>query len=153
MGLQLAEYFLWALCRMNMWNKPNGFSTCSIWRAALLFLTRLNSRGQFSFALCNTEEEEAVASRELVTITLQCLELLILSQIGDISLSPHTSWNYCRGIYAALFINQTRSHRRDVQYGAPRLHTLERHILYLPLRHVWPELSQLRFLYLESRRQ
>lgn len=152
MGLQLAKCFLWALCLMDMWHKSNRFSKCSIWRATLLFLNRLNSRGQFSFGLCNTEEE-AVASRELVTITLPCLELLILSQIGDISLSPHTSWNYCRGIYAALFINQTRSLRRDVQYGAPRLHTLERHILYLQLRHVWPELSQLRFLYLESRRQ
>lgn len=149
MGLQLAKCFLWALCLMDMWNKSNRFGkVCT----TLLFLNRLNSRGQFSFALCNTEEE-AVASRELVTITLQCLELLILSQIADISLSPHTSWNYCRGIYAAQFINQTRSLRRDVQYGEPRLHTLERHILYLQLRHVWPELSQLRFLYLESRRQ
>lgn len=47
------------------------------------------------------------ASQDLVTITLQCFELLILFQIQNISLFPQTSWSYCRGIYVPLFINQT----------------------------------------------
>lgn len=77
------------------------------------------------------EKEACFALRELVTVTQQCFELLILSQIRDITVILETSWSYCRGIYVALLINQTsaasRKYRRtglrsDIQHSAMQLH-------------------------------
>lgn len=56
---------------------------------------------------CPYAIEACIASRDLVTVTPQCFELLILSQIRDIALIPDTSWSYCRGISVVLLINQT----------------------------------------------
>lgn len=82
------------------------------------WVKRAINTAPFTRSLCNCKARRWVGggrctgSRDLVTITLQCFELLILSQIKVISLIPETSWSDCRGISVVLLINQASAASR-----------------------------------------